>query len=74
MRKNLNPRNTHERNFWTHEIPTKKAFGPTKYSRWQSLVHEEGKVMNFFEGFTTEILKKLLKSDSHLPQNLFLFT
>ena len=44
MRKNFGPtkypreniwdsRNTNEKNFRTHEIPTKKTFGPTKYPR-----------------------------------------
>ena len=29
----LDPRNTHEKEFETHEIPTKKYFRPTKYPR-----------------------------------------
>ena len=32
-RKNLDPRNAHEKTFQTHEIPTRKNFGPTKYPR-----------------------------------------
>ena len=43
--KNLNPQNTHEKNFWTHEIPTRKTFGPTKYPRekiWEPRnIHEK---------------------------------
>ena len=27
----LDPRNTHEKNFWTYEIPTRKNVRPTKY-------------------------------------------
>ena len=30
-KKKLDPRNTHVKTFWTHEISTKKNFGPTKY-------------------------------------------
>ena len=26
------PRNIHEKKYWTHEIPTRKNFGPTKYA------------------------------------------
>ena len=29
----MDPRNTHEKIFWTHEIPTRKIFGPTKAPR-----------------------------------------
>ena len=29
--KTLDPRNTHEKKFGTHEIPTRKTLGPTKY-------------------------------------------
>ena len=32
-RKNLNPRNTHEKWFRTHEISTRKTFGPKKHPR-----------------------------------------
>ena len=28
MRKIFDPRNTHEQNFWTYEIPTKIIYGP----------------------------------------------
>ena len=31
--KKLKPQNTHEKENWTHEIPTRKHFGPTKYTR-----------------------------------------
>ena len=30
MRRNFDPRNTHEKKIWTHEILTRKTFGPTK--------------------------------------------
>ena len=30
---NENHEITHGRKFWTHEIPTRKYFGPTKYAR-----------------------------------------
>ena len=29
----VDPRNTHKKKFWIHEIPTRKYFGPTKYPR-----------------------------------------
>ena len=29
----LDPQNTHERKFWTHEIPRRKNLRPTKYPR-----------------------------------------
>ena len=29
----MDPRNTHERKFWTHEIPTRKNLEPTQYPR-----------------------------------------
>ena len=29
----MDPRNTHQKKFETHEIPTRKVFGPTK-ARW----------------------------------------
>ena len=29
----LNPQNTQEKTFWTHEIPTWKHLGPMKYPR-----------------------------------------
>ena len=29
----LNPPNTNEKIFWTHEIPTRKNVGPTKHPR-----------------------------------------
>ena len=29
----LDPQSTHEKKFWTHEIPTRKNFGPTTYLR-----------------------------------------
>ena len=32
-RKNLDPRNAHEKKFQTHKIPTRKNVGPTKYPR-----------------------------------------
>ena len=32
-KKFLDPRNTHEKKFGTHEIPTANDFGPTKYPR-----------------------------------------
>ena len=32
-RKILNPQNALEQKFWTHEMPTRKNFGPTKYLR-----------------------------------------
>ena len=28
---------THERKFWTHEIPTRKNLGPAKYPRGKTL-------------------------------------
>ena len=32
-RKMLDPRNTHEEKCWTHEIPMRKKFGHTKYTK-----------------------------------------
>ena len=29
----MNPQNTHEKKFGTHEIPTRRNWGPTKYPR-----------------------------------------
>ena len=34
--KNLKPQNTHEKRFWTHQIPTRKNLRPTK--RWQEKI------------------------------------
>ena len=34
----LNPRNRHEKKIWTHEIPTRKSFGQTKYRREKTSV------------------------------------
>ena len=31
MRKILVPQNIHEKKFWTHKIPTRQNFEPTKY-------------------------------------------
>ena len=36
-RKNLDPRNTHDKKFQTHEISTRKNLGPTKYPREKTL-------------------------------------
>ena len=33
----LDPRNTYEKKFWTHEILTIKIFGPTKYPQQKML-------------------------------------
>ena len=33
----LERRNTHEKKFWTHEIPKRNNFGPAKYSREKNL-------------------------------------
>ena len=32
-KKIFDPRNTYEKRFWTHEIPKRKATGPTKDPR-----------------------------------------
>ena len=35
----MDPRNTHEKKSWTHKIPTRKNFRPTKYTQektWDS--------------------------------------
>ena len=51
---------THERKFWTHEIPTRKNFGPTKHPRkkiWDTRnIHER-----IF--WTHEILTKARRED-----------
>ena len=36
--KNLNPRNTHNKKFPTHELPTRKTFGPMKYP-WETFLN-----------------------------------
>ena len=36
-RKKIHSRNTHDKKFWTHEIPTRKNFGPKKYPREKNL-------------------------------------
>ena len=33
----LDPQNTHEKKYWTHEIPTTRNIGPTKYPRQEIL-------------------------------------
>ena len=33
----LDPQSTHEKKFWTHEIPTRKNVGPTEYSQEKML-------------------------------------
>ena len=41
----MNLRNTHQKKFWTHEIPTGKDLGPIKYPRENILdprdIHEK---------------------------------
>ena len=39
--------NIHEKKFSTHEIPTRKKFGPTKYPRDQIWAHEIPTRKNF---------------------------
>ena len=51
---------THERKFWTHEIPTRKNLGPTKYPKekiWDSPNTHGKKILdpqNTHEGTTTQ--------------------
>ena len=36
----LDPQNTHEKNYWTHQIPTRKTFQTKKYPREKLLTQE----------------------------------
>ena len=51
----LDSRNTHEKIFWTHEIPTRKYFEPTKYPRENILDSRSTHEKKFW---THEILTK----------------
>ena len=42
----LDPRNAHKKKIWTHEIHTRKYFGPTKYPRGNIL--DPRKIIEFY--------------------------
>ena len=43
----LDPQNTNDKEFWTHEIPTRKIFAPTKYPRKKNWTYEKSMRKNF---------------------------
>ena len=58
----LDPRNTHEKNFWTHEISTRKNFEPTRRPREKFRTHEITTRINLWHGNTHEVTMVLWHS------------